>query len=143
MSRDLYGLRHFKEQVWRRNVPAFGPSTRGWGITRISGRSIGLSPIRDGCDVSLSQRGIVEKMSIAGIGEPGRHHLHLDGMCDCVGPRLRLLVGNERHGSNFASTMTALTVVLQNRQHVFVEGGRWMLFQQGCLPRHVPPEKKG
>src|SRR5579871_3843134 len=60
-------------------------------------------------------------MTILRIGKPGRHHSHFDCMGNCRGPRLGLFVCDQRKGRNLTRTMARLTVVLQDRQHVFVE----------------------
>ena len=39
-------------------------------------------------------------------------------------PGTRLLVGHERHGRNFACPMATLAMILQDRQHIFVESRR-------------------
>ena len=52
-------------------------------------------------------------------------------------PRPRLLVGHQRHRRNFARPMATLAVILQDGQHIFIEGRR-RSSRTGPASRHLP-----
>ncbi len=69
------------------------------------------------------------------IGKPWRHRPALDCLGDGGRPGPRLLVGHQRHGSNFAVPMTALAMLLQDGENVSVERGSSFLDRRsgrGC-----------
>lgn len=65
------------------------------------------------------------------VHEPGRHLLGDDSGLDRLGPGARLLVGQQRHGGDFAWPMALLAVLLEDGKNVFIEGDRGIRSSQG------------
>ena len=122
--RNLHGLGHLHHEIRVRNIPSFSPFPRCRRIFRIPRRSPSFGPRHNRRNLLLGQRSIVGKMPIPRIGKPRRHHLHFDRMRHRPGPRTRLLVGHEWHRRNFSRPMATLTMILQDRNHIFIERRR-------------------
>src|SRR3954471_9040347 len=100
-------------------------------------------------------------MSISRIGEPRRHLTGKDCGLDRFRPRLGFSISENRHWSDFARTMTALTVLLEDGQNIFVECYRRRFFHGGAhgngerrhpdeqtskcpsIPNHIQPPGNG
>src|SRR6185437_5638268 len=54
------------------------------------------------------------------------------GFRDSRRPGPRLLVGHQRHGSNFREAMTALTMTLEQGEDVFIKSRSWFVGSGGC-----------
>ncbi len=65
----------------------------------------------------------MEKRPQHGSANHGRHGLFLRYVANCAGKKARFSICFKRHRRHFARAMTALAVLLQNREDVFVEGG--------------------
>ncbi len=70
------------------------------------------------------------------VSKPRRHHLVLNRFGDGRRPRPRLLVGHQGHGRDFARAVTALAVVLQDGDDVFVESWFLLFFWGGRRAEH-------
>ena len=72
-------------------------------------------------DLGLGERSVVAEMSVARIGEPGRHFArdHRSRIALAQGRVSR--VSEERHGRDFARTVALLAMLLEDRKNVFVE----------------------
>ena len=103
---------------------------------RIAGWSARLYPCQHGRDLLRRKRRIVGKVSEARVRKPRRHHSALHRFRDSRRPGPRLLVCHQRHGSNFTPAMTALTVVLEQGQDVFIESGSWFVDPGSCSSRN-------
>lgn len=116
-------LRHLDHAIRFRNVPALGPARRRRRIVRITWLSC-VGPGGEGGNLFVVQRRIISEMSATGIGEPGRHTPGANVVTDQPGPRFRLLVGDQRHGRDFARAVTSLAMLLKNGEHVAIKRRR-------------------
>ena len=96
---------------------------------RIARWSARLYPCQHRRNLLRRKRRIVGKVPESRVGKPRRHHSALHRFRDSRRPWPRLLVRHQWHGGNFARAMTALTVVLEQGQNVFIESGSWFV---GC-----------
>ena len=96
------------------------------------GRTV-TDPGQDRLDLAVRHHPLVVKLPAGRLGgEPGRHRAVLDRARDGARPGARLLVRHQRHRRDHAADVlalavgpvTGLAVLLQDRQHVGVEGGR-------------------
>jgi hypothetical protein len=80
------------------------------------------------CDLLGGERGIVGEVAAARVGKPRWLGLGVGTVTNLRGPGAGLGVGDERHGADFAGAMTALAMLLQDRQNVAVEsrGMGWL-----------------
>jgi hypothetical protein len=122
--RNLHRLGHLHHHIRSRNIPACAPLPWSRRIRRIPRRRSCLCPCCDGRDLLRAQRWIIRKRSVARIGKPRRHHPHLDLRRHLARPRPRLLVSHQRHRRSFPTPVATLAFVLQDRNHVFIEGRR-------------------
>ena len=96
-------------------------------VVRIAGWSARLYPCQHGRNLLRRKGRIVGKVPEARVRKPRRHHSALHRFRDSRRPGPRLLVCHQRHGSNFARAMTALTVVLEQGEDVFIKSGNWFV----------------
>src|SRR5580704_17741936 len=63
-------------------------------------------------------------MSVPWIGKPRRHHFHISRSryLPCPGPRM--LVRDQWHRRRFATSVAALTFILQYWKHILIKGRR-------------------
>jgi hypothetical protein len=115
------GCWHGDDVVGLRNDPAGGPVTRWRSVARIACGSARVDPRGESRDFLCGERRIVGEMPAAGISEPRRHDAARDVVFDLRGEAACLRVGDERHGCNFAGTMTGLAVLLEDGKNIFVE----------------------
>ena len=105
---------------------------------RIVRRGFGVCPRCKSGNLLLGQRRIVGKVAAAEIGEPRRHLAGGDGVTERGCLDLRLLISDQGHGSNFACAVTALAVLLEDGQNVFVKRRRRGL-TSGTADAHQRP----
>src|SRR5690606_19702243 len=91
------------------------PLDRGWHVGSLPLRHPAVHPPHEGGDLSVAQRDVVPELPHADrlIDVPGRHHPRFDLLLDHVPPGADLLEGDQRHGTDRAGPMTALTVLLE------------------------------
>ncbi len=111
---NRHRLRHPYDKVRLGNIPAAGPGWRRRSVVRAACGCACAGPGGDGGNLRVVKRIVVGEMAVSCVGEPGRHHLHFDRVRDRIGPRARLVIGDERHGADFAGAMAALAVVLKD-----------------------------
>ena len=128
--RQLERLRHLDDDVGL-DVPAGGERERRRGVGFVARRRAAIGPRVQRRDLAIDQASLVGEVADARIGEPWRHLPARDRGLDGARPRPGLLVGEERHRRDFAWPMAALTVGLENRKHVLVEGRRFCR-RNGC-----------
>lgn len=109
----------------RLDIPAaFGP-LHGWRrIRRFARRRAGIDPGHNRVNLRLLQRAVIIKMSVFGIGEPGRHFLCGDVGLDGCGPGTGALIVEEGKRANLSRPVATLAMLLNDGQHILVEGGR-------------------
>src|SRR6266568_1686350 len=115
---------HLEYAVRYTDVPPVHEFQRGRAILRVACRGSAVHPGHQRLDLFRGQPALVRKMTVPRVRKPRRHLLGQHRRLDPRSPRPRLLVGQQRHGRHFARAVTGLTVVLQNRKHVLVEGDR-------------------
>ena len=122
--RQLERLRHLDDDVGL-DVPPAVERERSRRVGLVAGRRSRIGPRVERRDLTIDEAALVGKVADRRIGKPWRHlpagHCGLDG----ARPGPRLLVGEERHRRHFAGPMTALTIGLENREHVLVESRRF------------------
>ena len=92
----LHGVRHsLQYDIRLRHPSVFRPFDCGRRVFGIALRSAVVRPLHDCVDLLLLQRTVVQKMTILGIGEPGRHLPRNDRRFHGFGPRTRGLVSQE------------------------------------------------
>ncbi len=121
MGRDRDRLGHRQDDVRLRDVPSFSPLRRRGRVMRIACRSAGRDPGQRRRNLLRRERRIVGEVAESRVGKPWRHHSALNCLCDSRRPGPGLLVRHQRHGRDFAGTMTALAVALQQGKNVFIE----------------------
>ena len=92
-------------------------------VRLVARRRTGVGPGTQQLDVVPAQAALVREVSERRVGEPRRHLLRDDRALDGLGPRPRLLVGEQRHRRHLAGPVARLAVGLEHRQHVLVERG--------------------
>jgi hypothetical protein len=119
--RDMERLRNLNHNVRLADVPAIGECKRGG---RIFGTTFGctvVSPGRQRVDLRLGEGAVVPEGPVRRIGIPRRHFLLEDRGANRFRPRARLLVAHERHRTDVARMMAALTAFLLDRFDILVE----------------------
>ena len=120
--RQLERLRHLEDDI-RLDVPAAGELDRRRRVLLVAGRGARVGPRAQQLDLRRAQAALVGEVAVGRVGEPRRHLLRRDGGLDCLGPRPRLLVGEQRHRRHLAGPVARLAVGLEDWQHVLVERG--------------------
>ena len=119
--RDAVGCRHRDNDV-RLNAPAVEELFRRGLVRGVAFGRAAVCPCCELGDIRLCQFWCVAEFAYMRIRKPWRHffteHRGLDRLC----PGTRAVVCHERHRSDAAGSMAGLTVVLQNRQNIFIEG---------------------
>lgn len=105
-------------------IPAFGPASWRRSVVRIARAGSGLGPLGEGLAFSEGKRTVVLELPTAGIGEPRRHFSVEHSGPNRFRPWSHLLIRKERHGCDFSRPVALLAVVLQDGQHIAIEGGR-------------------
>src|SRR5271165_4148716 len=141
------GLRHLQHQVRLGDGPAFGPDPWWRRILSLARRAISIGPCGERGYFLPGERGVIRKLSHAGIREPGRHGLGLRGLVDGCSVGLSLRVRFERHGRNASDAVAFLAMALQNWQDITVERRR-SLYSRGWrtllrVPRRWTDAKGG
>src|SRR6516164_6430194 len=126
------GFRAVHDNI-RLDLPSVrGPFDGRRGIFGIAFRRTPVRPFRDRVNFALVQRPVVGEMANFWISEPWRHLTGYHGKLHGLGPRPHAFVVEERHGRDLARTMTALTVLFENRQYVLAKC--WT--DRRCLPEN-------
>src|SRR5262249_46894024 len=116
-SRDIEVLRHFDDHV-RLDIPSILERNRCGFIFFVTLGSARVRPCADGFDFGIIQTSIVSEVSVSRVRKPRRHLVADNGLLHSLGPRTRLVVGEERHRSNLARPVTCLAILLQYWQYV-------------------------
>src|SRR4030095_2595805 len=124
-SRNFVRLRHFNDQIWISNVPAFYKNPRRRSVLRISLDRSRVGPSRQGVDFLLRQRGIILKVSYGAICVPRRHFPRNDSLLDGFGPWPNLIVRRQRHRTDLPWPVAALAALLKNPNDVVIKGHAW------------------
>jgi hypothetical protein len=137
--RNLHRPGHLDHQIRLRNIPPFTPGPRSRCVAQISRRRSRFLPSRNRSNLLRTQRWIVGETSIPRIGKPGRHHLHLHRTRNFCRPRPRLFISHQRHRCSFPAPVAVLALILEDRNHILIEG-RWRspLARCGTGTRHLP-----
>ena len=110
---------------FRPNRPSIHRPFHRWRrILGIAFRSTAVYPLDEGIDFILLQRTIIREVAIILVREPRRHFPHRYRGLDRLCPGTRILVGDERHRRDLTGPVTALTIFLENRKHIFGESDR-------------------
>src|SRR4029077_13014612 len=111
----------------------FGEARGRRSVVGVAFRSVGFGPGDEGRDLLSGERRVVGEMTAARIGEPGWHDFGASPVRHLARLEARLLVGDERHGSDLAKAVAGLAVVLEDRENVAVEGGGSHDWLRACL----------
>ena len=116
------------------------PMRRRRRVVRIASRRARLRPRGHRRNLVRAQRRIIQKMSVARIGKPRRHHLrsHRRGHGPRPGPRL--LISLQSHRRNFPRPVAPLAMPLQNRQEHLYRKWVWKK-PQICSEQKPNPRK--
>ena len=117
------------DHVGRPDVP--GAQTvehaQGRHVGRVPTRCAAVGPLRDLCELDLTERRIVLVLLNADVllDVPGGHHAGVrpdaGPLLDGAGPRPHVFVSDERHRRHAVGTMAVLAAALQNRRDVLGE----------------------
>src|SRR3984957_6576211 len=83
-----------------------------------------IGPSSESVDFFLRAGPAVREFPHMGIGEPGRHFAQKHGFLDRFGPRLGLIVREQRKRSSLPTAMASLTALLQYGQNIPGKGHR-------------------
>src|SRR5260370_5905068 len=138
-------VRHFDDFVRYADVPPVQEFHWGGATLRVACRGSAVHPGHQRLDLFRGQPALVRKMTVPRVRKPRRHLLGQHRRLYPRSPRPRLLISQQRHGRHFPRAVTGLTVVLQNRKHVLVEGdgsgvrgARW----GGIAQRRYPNQRE-
>jgi len=93
-------------------------------ILGVAFRSSRVGPLGDGFDRALVERPVVGEMSEPCVRKPGRHLPRQDCGLHSFGPRPGALISQEGHRRHLPWAVTALAILLEDRQDVLVERDR-------------------
>ena len=114
-------LLRFEHQVGLAELPAFGKLLRPGCVPGIALGRAAVHPGRQHGDFRRRQFALADEL-VTGRRLPRRHQPLFRVMLDVVRPVGRLAIGHQGEGGRLARPMTALAALLQNGQHVAVEG---------------------
>src|SRR5215472_5511020 len=95
----------------------------------IANGSAAIGPAYERVDVPARERRIIREVTVLRIREPRRHLPLQDRFLHRLGPRTRLLIGEQRERRRLAGPVARLAILLNQRCDILGEG------RGGLLPR--------